>query len=80
MRLSIKTKEFSRIFSAFLESRLNFEHIQKNMTLIANVFPKLRTSKNVVRSKSKKYLFRTPLHKQHGKRTQTLLISGWQQF
>ena len=49
MELSQKEKNFSEPFSAFSKSRLNFEHIQKKMTLIANVFPKLRTSENVVR-------------------------------
>ena len=48
MQVSRKQKPFSEFFSAVLKSRLNFEHFQKkNMTLIANVFPKLRTPKNV---------------------------------
>ena len=45
------------------------------MTLIADVFPKLRTPKNVVRSMSKKSRFRGPSEEQHGKRVQTLLKS-----
>ena len=49
MELSQKQKTFSEFFSGFLKSRSNFEHIKKKMTLIANVFPKLRTSKNQVR-------------------------------
>ena len=49
MQLSQKQKTFSKFFSKFLKSRLNFEQIQKTMTLIANVFPKLRTCRNVVR-------------------------------
>ena len=48
MQLSQKQKTFSELFSASLKSRLNFEHIQKKMTLIPNVFPKLRTCKNLV--------------------------------
>ena len=48
---------------------------QKKMTLIANVFPKLLTSKNVVRKISKKYRFRVPLEKQHGKWAHELLKS-----
>ena len=49
MQLTQKQKTFSQVFSAFLKSRLNFEHIQKEeMTLIGNVFPKLRPSKNAV--------------------------------
>ena len=38
--LSLKQKNFSRFFSAFLKSTLNFEHFQTKMTLIADVFPK----------------------------------------
>ena len=40
---------FSRITFASLKSILNLEHFQKNMTGIADVFPKLPTLKNVVR-------------------------------
>ena len=43
------------------------------MTLIADVFPKLRTPKNVVRYMSKKSCLRGPFDKQHAKRAQTLL-------
>ena len=49
MYLSKLQKHTSEIFSPFLKSRLNFEHIQEKMILIANVFPKLQASKNVVR-------------------------------
>ena len=50
MQLSQKQKNFSEFFFAFLKSRLNLEHIEKKkMALIANVFPKLRTFKNVIR-------------------------------
>ena len=36
-------------FGAFFESALNFQHFQKKMTLMAYVFPKLPTTKNVHR-------------------------------
>ena len=51
MQLSQKQKNFPQFFSTFLKSRLNFQDIQKKkkITIIANVFPKLRTSKNLVR-------------------------------
>ena len=49
MELSQKQKNFSGFFSAFLKSRSNFELIKKKMTLIANVFLKLKTPKNAVR-------------------------------
>ena len=45
------------------------------MTFIADLFPKLRTSKNVVRYFSKMSRFKGPFHRQHGKRIQTLLRS-----
>ena len=47
--LSQKQRTFSELFSPFLKSTLNFEHFQKKMTLIANVFPKLPSPKNVIR-------------------------------
>ena len=43
--LSQKQKTFSQFFSAFLKSTLNLENFQKQMTLIANVFPKLPSPK-----------------------------------
>ena len=45
------------------------------MTLIADLFPKLRTPKNVVRSMSKKSRFKGPFHRQHGKQVKKLLSS-----
>ena len=47
--LSQKQKTFSEFFSAFSKSSLNFEHFQKSMTLIADVFPKLPSPKKVIR-------------------------------
>ena len=47
--LSQKQQTFSKFFSAFLKSSLNFEHFQKNMTLIADVFPQLPSPKKVIR-------------------------------
>ena len=47
--LSQKQKTFSQFCSAFLKSTLNFEHFQKKMTLIADVFPKLLSPKKVIR-------------------------------
>ena len=45
------------------------------MTLIADLFPKLRTPKNVVRYMSKNSRFKVPFDRQHGKQVQTLLRS-----
>ena len=47
--LSQKQKTFSQFFSTFFKSTLNFEHFQKKMTLIADVFPKLLSPKKVIR-------------------------------
>ena len=49
MHLSQKQKIFSEYVSAFFESALNFEHFQKKMPLMAYVFPKLPTTKDVLR-------------------------------
>ena len=47
--LSQKQKSASQFFFAFLKSILNFEHFQKKLILIENVFPKLGTAKKVIR-------------------------------
>ena len=73
MHLSQKQKIFSQFFSAFFKSALNFEHFQKKMTLIAYAFPKLTTTKNVLRQMPKSSRFREPLDKRHGKRTEALI-------
>ena len=73
MQVSKKEKTFFDFFAAFLKSSLNFEYFQKNMTVIAEVFPKLRSPKNKVRSKSKKSTSKGSFGKQHGKRAQTSL-------
>ena len=49
MHLFQKQNVFFPFFSAFFESALYFEHFQKKMTLMAYVFPKLPTTKNVHR-------------------------------
>ena len=48
------------------------------MTLIADLFPKLGTPKNVVRYMSKKSRFKGAFDRQHGKQVQTLLRSARQ--
>ena len=49
MHLSQKQKLLSEFFAAFFEFALNFKHLQKKMTLIAYVFPKLPTTKHMLR-------------------------------
>ena len=79
MQVFGKEKTFSHFFSAFLKAPLNFEHFQqKNITLIADVFPKLWTRKDLFRSISKESHLKGSFGKQHGKRAQTLLKFTWQ--
>ena len=47
--LSQKQTFLHDFFSEFFESSLNFQHFQKKMTLIAYVFPKLPTTKDLLR-------------------------------
>ena len=78
MELSGKQKTFSEFFSAFSKSSLNFEHFQQKIPFMADVFPKLLTPKNAVRSMAKKSCFRGSLGKQHSKRAKILLKFAWQ--
>ena len=73
MHLSRKQKSFSDISCAFLESALSLEHFQKKMTLIACVYPKIPTIKNVLRQMSKSSRFREPVDRRHGKRAEALI-------
>ena len=73
MHLSQKEKIFSPFFAAFFESALNFEHFPKKMTLIAYVFPKLTTTKNLLGQMSKSSRFREPVDRRHGKRAKALI-------
>ena len=73
MHLSQKQNAFSQFFSAFFKYALNFEHFQKKMTLLAYVFPKLPTTKYVLREMSKSSRLREPLDRPHGKRAEALI-------
>ena len=75
MHLSQKQKIFSQFFASFFESALNFEHFQKKMTFIAYVFPKLPTTKNVLRQISKSSRFTEPVDRRHGKWAEALIQS-----
>ena len=48
MHLSGKLKTFSGFFIAFFEAALNFEYFEKTISLIAQVFLKLLTPKDVL--------------------------------
>ena len=75
MHLSQKEKIFSQFFSVFFESALNFEHFQKKRTFIAYVFPKLPTTKNLLRQMCKSSRFREPVERRHGKWAEALIQS-----
>ena len=61
MQLSQKQKLIPQFVAAFWQSLLVFEYFQKKLTLIAALFPKLRTPKNVVRQMSKRSVPENPL-------------------
>ena len=73
MHSSEKENIFSKFFFAFFESALNFEHFQNNRTFIAYVFPKLPTTKNLLRQMSKSSRFREPVDGRHGKWAEALI-------
>ena len=75
MHLCKKQKIFSQLFSAFSESGLNFEHFQKKRIFIAYVFPKVSTTKNVLRQMSKSSRLREPVDRRHGKWDEALIQS-----
>ena len=66
MPLSLKPKSFSKSFVQFLESSSHFKRFE--IIVIANLFRKLQTVKDLVRPLSKKHRFRTPFDSQHLKR------------
>ena len=74
-QLSQKQKAFFQFFLAFSKSTLNLNIYKKKMTSIVEIFPILRTPKNVVTYMSKKSCFKGPFDRQHGKRVETLLQS-----
>ena len=75
MHLPQKQKIFSQFFAAFVESALNFEHFKKKIMLIAYVFPKLPTTKNVLRQMSQSSRFREPVDRRHGKWAEAMIQS-----
>ena len=70
-----KEKLFLNFFLHFRNVHQILNIFKKKMTFIADLFPKLRTRKDVVRYLSKKSRFKGLFDRQHGKRVQTLLRS-----
>ena len=58
----------------------NFEPFQKNIILIANVFPKLTTVKGLVTPITIQRRPKTSFDSQHVKQFQTLVKSSWEHF
>ena len=75
MHLCKKQKIFCEFFSAFFESELNSEHFQKKRMFIAYVFPKLPTTKILLRQMSKSSRFREPVDSRHGRWAEALIQS-----
>ena len=79
-------KTSSQFFVPSLEYASNFKHFakkkkkKKKNSVIVNVFPKLKTPKDVVKQISKKHRFRTPFDGQDGKMSETLVKSAWEHF
>ena len=82
MQLSKKQMSFQNVLLHFWNLRSLFKVLKKKkkMNLIDYVFPKLKTTKDLVRPVYKKRRFRTPLCTQHVKGSQTLVKSAWKQF
>ena len=54
--------------------------LKEKMLLIANVFPKLQTVKNLAKALSKKHCFRQLLDSEHVKESQILVKYSWERF
>ena len=72
MELSPKQETLSKLFSSFFKSSFNLQHFRKMLILIADVFSKLRTPKNMIRSMPKKSRLRASVENQHAICAQTL--------
>ena len=48
VQIIYETKAFGKVFPAFLKTTFNFEHFEKKLRLIAYIFPKLQTAKEVL--------------------------------
>ena len=70
MKLSEKRKKFLNFLIHFQKIHQILNFLKKKMMVIANVFPKLQTVKNLVRPLSKKHRFRTRFDSQHVKSSQ----------
>ena len=72
MQLYQKQNYFSYFIVDFWNEVRILNISKKKMTLIGQIFPKLRTSENMVKSISKEFRFKGSFGKQHGKLAKTL--------
>ena len=75
MQFSEKRKIFSEFFFPFWNLKQIVNILKKRMIVIANVFPKLKTVKILLRLLSKNNCLRTRFDSQHVKRSQILAKS-----
>ena len=74
-----KQKTFSEFLVHFLEFPSIFRYFEKKKNIvIANVFPKLKTVKVLVKPLSKKLCFKRSFDSQHVKWPQTFVKSAWE--
>ena len=71
----LKNKRFFLIFFFVFRICIKFRTFAKKDALIAYVFPKLPTTKNVLRQMSKSSRFREPVDRRHGKWAEALIQS-----
>ena len=72
MQLSFKPTRIADSFVQFPESTSNFKPFEKKIIVIATLFRKLQTVKDLVRPLSRKHRFRAPFGSQHVNGSQTL--------
>ena len=75
MQVSEQQNTFSQFFFCIFKMYINFKHLRKKMTLVADVFLEITVPKNMVRQMSKKQCFRGLLETEQRKRVNTLLES-----
>ena len=80
MQLPQKENNLSQFWTEFLKSRLNFEHFEKKVDPHSFCISDTTNSENVLRKMPKKYRFRGPFDKEHGKGAQALFKSASHHF
>ena len=76
MQLSLKPKIFSHIFVPFLKYASSLKHLEIKMIVIATLFPKLQTVKDLVKPLFKKDRFGYSFDNEHVKESKSLVKSG----